>query len=75
VCQLIIDNGDARDLSGKDGFGIGFIDRSKAAYYGKKYAQPKREQVTVPVHQTIHLGLVQNVLQSTVLKNCFGMSP
>ncbi len=65
ICQILIDNDDARDLTTKDVFEIGIIDKSKTAYYGKKY-KPKQSTISPPGQQTINIGTIQQVIDSTV---------
>lgn len=61
ICQILIDNEDATDLTTKDGFEIGMIDKSKAAYYGKKYIKARQS----PPH-TVNIGTIQQVVGSNV---------
>ena len=57
LCQILIENGDARDNRTKDGFSIGFIDESKSAFHSKKYLQEAR-QPTVSI-TTGDIGTIQ----------------
>ena len=41
------------------------IDKSKSAFYGKKYLKNKTAQAS-PTHQTITIGAIQQVIDSTV---------
>lgn len=66
ICQQLIDNDDARDLTTKDGFEVGMIDKSKSAFYGKKYSKGKQTAQVSPTHQTITIGTIQQVIDSTV---------
>lgn len=45
LCLILIDNGDVNDNRTKDGFAIGFSERSKSVFHGKKYlkARPTHE--------------------------------
>lgn len=56
LCQQLIDNGDAVDCSSKDGFCICIDDRSKGAYYGKKYLKANESIVNIT---TGDIGTIQ----------------
>ncbi len=68
LCQILIDGNDASDLSTKDGFEIGITDKTKSAFYGKKYLR-KNAQSSVSPTQTVTVANLQQVIGSTVHGN------
>lgn len=63
--RQIINNGDAADCISKDGFEIGINEKSKAAFYSKKYLK-EFSKSAVTSQPTIQIGTVQQVVSSTV---------
>ena len=63
LCQLLLDNGDVADCITKDGFEIGINEKSKAAFYSKKYLKNKPSQQTTV---KVDIGQIQNIADSTI---------
>lgn len=59
----LIDNMDVSDCRTKSGFEIGFISKSKAAYFGKKYLKNGNKELP-PIK--IEIGQIQNIDRSVI---------
>lgn len=59
LCQILIDNNDVSDNRTKDGFSVGFIDRTRNAFHGKKYLKTNKAP-------NFHINQVQNISGSII---------
>jgi hypothetical protein len=66
LCEQLIENNDAKNLTTKDGFEIGIIEKSRSAFYGEKYSKSKQSVQIQPTSQSITIGTIQQIIESTV---------